>query len=784
MLQNHIKVALRSLRKHKLYTIINIAGLAIGIGACLLIFLFVRYELSYDQHHAHVDRIARLTTSLHTPESDLAFATSPYPLADALQREYPEVEAAVRLEWSPAVVPFKNELIREKGFYEADQSVFSVFTFTFLAGSAEEALTVPNTLVLTEAIARKYFESAEMAIGKTLLCNNKPYRITGVVADLPRNTDLRIEGLLSANFSKITTWADIDFPIYTFVLLKNKTDLISFAPKLQRIADQYVQPALNDVGAKDYRVRFLIEPLNEVHFSTGKLMDTFKGNKQFNYIFSLLALFIFFIALLNYINLSTANTTERGKEVGIRKVNGARPFQLIAQFLTESFVLIGSAWAVAILLVLFSIPYFNVLLNTGFSFSWQEDGPFLLTVFVLTTLLAALYPAMALAGYHPVEVLKGTWKNSLKGVTLRKGIVVLQFMIATAMIAGTLIVYRQMEYITNTDLGFNLSHIVSVRVPTDSADRANVQGFYEAIQQLPEVEGVTKGSGLQEDDLTMASTFGRSGGQKRELLSNYFLIDPDFIPLFQLHLMAGRNLSDNLGADKEQAFLVNESFVKNMGWQEAIGQPLEGWGHKGKVVGVVRNFYHKSMHNLVEPLVMIYNTFPPTTVSFRISPHKLPKVKTAWASFFPNRTFDYTFMDDAYAAKYEKDRIAMHLFNYFTLLAIFVSCLGLYALVTLLTSRRIKEIGIRKVLGASVTSIVGLLSSNFIKLIGLSILFAVPIAWWAMDKWLDNFAYHIEIKGWVFLAAGLLTMTIALVTLGWHAVRAALSNPVKSLRDE
>ncbi|MDM8173036.1 ABC transporter permease [Olivibacter sp. 47] len=639
MLRYHINIAWRNLWKHKLYTSINIVGLSVGIGACLLIFLFVHYELTYDQHNVHFRRIARITTTLSTPESDLAFATSPYPLADIIRREYPETEAVVRLESSPAVVPYKNELIREKGFYAADQSVFSIFTFSFIVGSAHHALTAPNTLILTESIARKYFNSPDRAFGNTLLCNGKPHRITGVIADLPTNTDLHIEGLLSANFSDIRTWTDLDFPVYTFALLKKGTNLKRFESKLQRIATQYVQPELNGVGANDYRIRFQTEPLASVHFSQRKLMDTVKGNKHFNNVFSLLALLILLIALLNYVNLSTAAAMERNKEVGIRKVAGARPIQLIRQFVIESFLLIATAWVIATMLVSLLIPYFNHLLGTAIAFEWQEYGLFLLGVFVLTTLLAAIYPSLTLARYGPIGMLKKSFKTSIKGIIFRKGIVIVQFAMATAMIIGTIVVYRQVEYVTNTDLGFNLNQIVSVRVPTDSIEQTKVKGFYESLKQLPEVEGVTMGSGLQADDLTMATTFAKNNGQRRELMSNYFLIDPYFAPLLKLHFVAGRNLSDSLHLDREQAFLVNESFLHEMGWKEAIGQPLEGFGHKGKVVGVVKNFYYKSMHNLVEPLVMIYNTFPATTISLRINSHSLSKVKDAWTSFFPNRSF-------------------------------------------------------------------------------------------------------------------------------------------------
>lgn len=784
MLRNYLKIAWRNLWKAKLYTTVNILGLASAIAACILIALFVRYELTYDQHNLNVDRIVRISTTFQTPEEDMAFATSATPLADVLQGDYPEVEAVARLESSPATVKYQNELIRESGFYESEQHVFSVFTFSFLAGDATHALTAPETLVLTERVARKYFGTSEKAIGEILTCNDKPYRITAVVADPPKNADIQIEGLLSADFSQRVDWSEIDFPLFTFALLREGTDLKTLESKLEHLSKQYVQPELDAAGAKEYHARFLAERLADVHFSKSKLMDTPKGNKQFNYALSLLALFILFTALLNYINLATARVSERAKEVGVRKVSGARPLQLIGQFLVESFVLIGLAWLAAISLAVGLIPYFNKLLHTQISLSWQEYGPLLLGIFTLTTLLAALYPALSLTAYQPVEVLKGNWKTTLKAVVLRRGTVLLQFVIATVMIAGAIVVYRQIHFIMHSDKGFNLNRTLSVRLPTDEEDRAQVKAFSEALRQLPGVENLTAGSGLQEDDLALATTFVQSNGQQRELMCNYLMIDQDFVPLFELEVLKGRNLSDSLATDKREAFLVNEAFVHTMGWSNAIGQSIAGFDHKGKVVGVVKNFYYKSMHNLVEPLVMTYNTWPPTLLSLKVSPQELPQIERVWKGFFPNRILDYTFLDEAYAAQYEQDRIFTLFFTYFTLLAILISCLGLYALVALMTTRRVKEIGIRKVLGASVMNIITLISSDFVKLIGLAILIAVPIAWWAMDRWLADFTYRMEMQWWVFVLAGMTTLAIALLTLSWQAVRAALNNPVDAIRDE
>lgn len=784
MIKNYCKIAGRNLRKHSLYSFINIAGLSIGLSACILIFLFVRHELTYDRHNDNYDQIVRVTTTVLSPESDISFATSPYPLADALLREFPEIESVVRIEPSPTVVRHGKELVQEANFYKADPSIFSVFSFSFLVGDKQQSLNQPNSLVLTEDIARKYFVTPENAIGKTLLCDTVQLKITAVIANLPANSDVKIKGLRSANFSKVTSWMENDFVAYTFVLLKKENGIEGFEQKLQRLSDQHVQPELNGIGAKEYHVRFLAEPLSDVHFSQNKLMDTPKGNKLFNQIFLLLGLFILFIALLNYINLSTAKSAERGKEIGIRKVNGASRLQLVYQFVVESALIIGISWGTAIGLVYLLIPYVNQLLNTQLSFIWQEHVFSLVCILILTNLLASIYPALVLAGYNPIEVLKTNWKKGSKGEILGKGIVVVQFAIAIVLIAGTIIVYRQVQFMVNTDQGFNLNRTVSVRVPADSVNRSAVNSFYKALYQLPDIQLPTISSGILEEDYAMASTFGTSDGQQRELMSNYFFIDPNFMPLFQVQLIEGRNMSYSLSTDKHEAFIVNEAFVNTMGWSTAIGQSLEGFGHKGKVIGVVKNFYYKSMHNLVEPLVMIYNNNPPTFVSMKVPPGKLDQVETIWHEFFPDKIFDYRFLSDNFAAQYRKDEITVYLFGYFTFLAIFISCLGLYGVVRLTVIERLKEIGIRKMLGASIMEITGLLSKGFIKLVSLAIIIAIPISWWAMHNWLEGFAYRIDVDLWIFAVAGLSAMAIALITLGWQSIRAAMANPVKSLREE
>lgn len=784
MIKNYLKIAGRHLSRHKTFSLINILGLSIGIAACLLIFLYVHYETTYDQYNTHFDRIARITITLHAPESDLDFATSPYPLSDLIRREYPEVASAFRIEPSPVAVSFRNQLFREANFYKADERIFSVFTFSFLAGSPREALRAPQSLVLTRQVAQKYFGTPREALGKSLVCNGQAYRVTGVVADRPANSDLKIEGLFSTDFSAITSWVEDDLAAYTFVLFRKKVNLKAFARKLDRLAKQYIQPELDRNGALGYHAGFSVEALADVHYSKGKIMDTPKGNRRFNDIFSILAVFILVIALLNYINLTIARATERAKETGIRKVVGGRPLQLIGQFLTESFFLIAMAWLIALGITLLLLPYFGRLLDTPLYFSWRETAGFLVAIFLGTTILAGGYPAFVLSRYRPVNILKGNPSAPGRGGWLWRGITVIQFVIAIVLMSATTIIYRQVHYMTHKDPGFTRDRIAIVRTPADSVYRSTVHAFYTSLGQLPEVEGMTVGNGIWADDMPIASTQARVNGQKRELVCNYFLIDPEFIPLLHIRLQAGRNLSDSIATDRREGFLVNEAFVRAMGWSSAIGQRLEGFGHQGRVVGVVKDFYYKSLHNLAEPLVLIYNTLPVTSVTIKIRPRDIPAVNTLWRQFFPGKIFDYAFLDKTYAAQYRKDEITLHLFNDFTLLAIFISCLGLYGLVSLITARRIKEIGIRKLLGASPGQLAFLLGRGFLQLLLIAALIALPIAGFLTHRWLEGYAYHIGIRGWMYVLPVLLTGLIALAVSGGQVIRAARANPVKALKAE
>ncbi|WP_461081359.1 ABC transporter permease [Spirosoma flavus] len=783
MLLNYLKIAIRNLWRNKLYTGLNIGGLAIGLAACLVMVLYVNHEFTYDAFHPKADRIARITSHMKTLESPLSIASAPMLLAEVLKRDYPEVETAVRFRITVATVKTPTKLISEPDVYYADNDIFSVFSFQFLSGSPTKALVNPNSAVVTERFANSYFGRTDI-LGKTIEINKETYQITGVIANPLSNSDLPIRALLSQKPSPSKAWLAEDFPAYTFVLFRNQPNLADFAKKMDLLAAKYVNPELKKMGADGYSMQFPTELLRDVHYSQDKIGDTPKGNKQYGYLFAFLAAFVLAIALLNYINLLTAKATERAKEVGIRKANGAKRTQLVRQFLFESFLLSGLALLFAVTLTQLAIPFFNDLLTIQLQISWQESLALAACSWLIVTLLGGLYPAFVLSGYQPVAVLKGTLSGYGHAPWFRKSIIVFQFVLAVTMIAGVLVIHRQMDYMQTYDIGFTRDQILSMYLPEDSTVRAGATALANSLKQRSEIEAVTLGSGLANGPMVMASTTILSHGKKREVMSNYMFIDDTFLPLLNIHLKAGRNLSSQTKSDLKGGFLVNEAFMKLAGWKNGVGQTIDGFGHKGEVVGVVKNFNYQSLHNPVEPVVLIYNTFPINNVMLRIKPANLDVVKSIWQQHYPAYPFEYSFLDDSFAEQYRKDRLMISVFNGFAGLTVLVSCLGLFGLVAFTTQRRTKEIGVRKVLGASVSSIIVLLSRDFLKLVLLSILIASPLIYWAADRWLQDFAYRADLEWWMFALAGLLAVVIAFVTLSFQSVKAALANPVKSLRSE
>ncbi len=783
MIKNYLKIAWRNLLRNKSFSLINILGLSIGITTCLLIFLYVQYELGYDRYHTKKDRIVRISASFKTPDSDVPLAKSPILLAEELRRDYPEIESAVRLQDYNPIVKWGSKLFDEDDFYSTDSTIFSIFDFEFKEGSPQTCLQAPNSIVLTERMVKKYFGN-QKAMGKGMVINNQNVTVTAVIVDPPANSDIKISALLAADFSKITDWLTQDPDVFTFALFKNKPDLKNFGDKLARLSSQKIQPELDKMDAKNYHVYFNLMPLAEVHYFKGLLDDTPKGNKQVSYIFSLLAVFILILAILNYINLSTARATERAKEVGIRKVNGARPVQLIRQFLFESFVLLSIAWTIAIVLVLLVMPLFNKILDTAITFSWWHLGVMVI-IFLVSILLTGLYPAFVLSGFKPVEILKGKWRHSSSGVFFRKSLTVVQFVITGCLVTGAIVIYSQMKYISDKDLGFSMQKIITIGLDEDSVSQWAVPSFRHDVESIVGEGYVSAGSGIMGEGMAMSTTFAETeSGGKRELMSIYQFVDKEFIPLLNIKIKEGRNITDSFRTDQNNAFIVNEAFVDKMGWKNALGKSMDGFNRKGKVVGVIKNYFFKSLHNAVEPIVILYNTRTVALVTVKTETKNISRIAEIWKAHFPSQPFQYDFLDEALAGQYKKDKTTQTLFTYFTFFAIFISAMGLYGLVSLMAVQRRKEISVRKVLGASLTQLISLLSKDFLNLILIASLLAIPISWYTMNKWLQDYAYHISLSWWMFTIPVVLIIFVALLVVAQQLFKAALENPVNSLRSE
>ncbi|MCR8559783.1 ABC transporter permease [Mucilaginibacter sp. BJC16-A38] len=787
MIKSYLKIAWRNLIRHKSFSFINIGGLSIGIAACLLISLYVHYQLSFDGYHTKKDRIVRITNLMHTPENDnVNVALSPALLATALNHNYPEVELAVRFEPDAGVIKVDNQLFSEENVYKADAAVFKIFDYKFAEGTAAQALADPHSIVITKKLATKYFGNGN-AIGKSLICNKIPCKVSAVLEDLPENSDLKISAITPADYSKTTKWLADDFSVYTFVLFKQTPDLTAFGKKLAKISKQDIQPELNKMGAVKYSLDFNVEPLTDVHFSDGKVGDTIKGDKQLVYIFSILSIVILLIALLNYINLSTARAAERAKEVGVRKVNGAIQSSLVGQFLFESFFITLLALVIAVALTLISLPFLNSLLQIKISF-WSSSASFMIIcgLVLASSLLTGLYPAFVLSAFQPITALKGNFKHGAKGLTLRKVITITQFVIATVMIAGAFIMNRQINFVQHRSLGYDQNQVLSVSLPPDSVALQRVLVFNNALNEISQVKGTSVQSGLAILNAGQAksTTMVTANGVKRELMSNYFSVDDKFIPLLKVQLDAGRNFSEEMATDKKEGFIVNEAFVKQVGWKKPIGQAIEGFDHKGHVVGVIKDFHYASMHNPIAPLVMVYTTFRPSAVLVKISPENLQLVKNVWQSYFSDYPFTYDFMDSSFNVLYQKDVSSIKLFNYFTLLSIFLACLGLYGLAHLIATQRTKEIGIRKVLGAALNQLLVLLAKDFVKLIAIAAVLAIPITLLVMNKWLATYAYHISINWWLLVSPVFVILLISILVIGYQTIKVAVTNPVKSLKSE
>jgi putative ABC transport system permease protein len=806
MLRNFVKTAYRSLLINKGFTLINILGLALGLTACLLIIFYVFDELSYDRFNIKSNRIYRVNEDLKLGDNKVQYAVAMPPLAQALKNDFPEVENTVRIRRAGGFhIQKVNEQFQENNVFFADPSLFDVFTLPMLYGNAKQALTEPNSVVLTASAAKKYFSKLNVVGQKLIVDDNKALAITGVIKDLPKQSHFQADFLVS-----MATWADsrsvewLRSDYNTYVLLREGADYkkleAQFPQLLRKYAGGQMQSELNmsidafEKSGSFFRMNMM--RLTDIHLHsnlTGELGTN--GNVQYVYIFSAIALFILLIACVNFMNLSTARSSNRAREVGIRKVLGSSRGYLISQYLTESVLVTFVATLTAVVLAYMLLPGFNQLAGKNLElnahiFHWLI--PVLLVTILSIGFLAGSYPALFLSAFKPIDVLKGTLSTGFKGGRLRSILVVVQFSISIFLIIGTIVIYNQLNYIQTRDLGYNRNQVLVIQNAYELGNHAKT--FKQEVKQLPGVLNATLTEFLPTSPSRNTSIFNKEAAPdpKKALFPQTWSIDEDYINTLDMKLALGRSFSATMPTDSS-GIIINETAAKFLGFKDPLNKTLfrsSGGEHPSykpyQIIGVIKDFNFSSFRENISPVVMVLDQ-DHGSLSVRVNTANIPallkQIEQKW-KLLSSTHFQYSFMDADFEASYRSEQRVGHIFIVFTSLAIIIACLGLFGLAAYAAEQRTREIGIRKVLGASVTTIVRMLSKDFIKLVIISIVIASPLAWLCMHKWLQDFAYRIQIAWWIPVLAGVTAIVIAFITVSFQSAKAAVANPVDSLRSE
>ncbi|MFN2458374.1 MAG: ABC transporter permease [Chitinophagaceae bacterium] len=817
MFKNYLKIAVRNLMKRKGYSLINILGLATGIAVCLLIILFIQSELGYDKHHKESDRIYRVVLERLYPERSTSYSFIPQSIGESIQKEYPEVIESTRLFNFGGNFNFfmrvGDKVFEEKKVLAADSNFFRVFTGDFVNGNPATALMQPNSAVLSESIAIQMYGSAQGAMGKQFQTDadeNNTFMITAVCKDWPENSHFSFNILISAtSFPFIRQPNYINFAAHTYLLLSPNASSKNLEAKLPVIVEKYVAGEIERNFGQSYKdfkaagngYNYYLQPLKKIH-----LISDLEGELSVNgsitsvYIFSVIAVFILFLACINFINLSTARSVERAKEVGIRKTFGSDKRSLIAQFLVESVLISITALFLAIGLIFIFLPLFNQLSGKSLTFTSfiQPARMLLLALFaIIVGIIAGLYPAFVLSSFRPILVLKGRFTSNRYGLLLRNGLVVFQFAISVILIISAIIVSQQMKYMLSGKLGFKKDQIIIV----ERADllQQQTETFKTELMKIPGVEIVSGTTTMPGTENFFGVSFKKEAS-KESLTGRGIIVDENFAKTLDLKLIQGRFFSKTFGTDS-LSLVLNEKAVSELGLTNPIGARLtspddifnapDSTPHVYTVAGVIKDFHFQSLHQKIAPLIFINSAKFNNAANIYAVRIKADNFKSAvssienkWKKFVQNKPFHYTFFDQAIAAQYLTEQRTQRIFTIFSSLAIFIASIGLLGLVAYTTNQRTREISIRKVLGASAGNIVNMLSKDFLKLVAIASVISFPVAWWAMSKWLQDFAYRIDMSWWIFLIAGGLALLIALVTISFQSVNAALTNPVKNLRTE
>jgi putative ABC transport system permease protein len=805
MFKNYLKVALRNLWKNKGFSALNIIGLATGLAVCLLIVLYVKDELSYDKFNVNANRIYRLDADIYFNNTEANMAVAPDPLPPAMVTDYPEVQQMVRINNQGDILIKKdNQNIQDHHAAFVDSTFFKIFTFPMMTGDPNTALDEPNSIVIDETTAKKYFNSTNV-VGKTLYVDNSTdCKITGVIKDMPKQSSFHFSFLRPRGKADVS-WLSNNASC--FILVRPDVSRQKLQHDVDATVNNYLgkelqtqlHMSLSDLRNKGNHFIYHLMPLTDIHLHSGKLYELeANGDITYVYIFSAIALLILLIACVNFMNLSTARSANRAKEVGIRKVAGSLRSHLITQFLTESVLLSFLALVLAVLIAALLLPLFNQLahkqmyVSTLFS-TWLF--PVMIALVFVVGCVAGSYPAFYLSSFQPIDVLKGKIAKGFKSSWLRNGLVVFQFSISIMLIIGTMVIYNQLDYIRSRKIGYNRDEVLILHNAYNLND--NIKTFRNELLNMPGINDASitgdlpTGTNFDNEGWFRDATFDAA---KTIILTNFY-VDENYIPTLGMQMETGRNFSKDYPSDST-GIIINEASVKVLGFKDPLKESLYRPNMNNgnitgatayRIIGVVKDFNYSSMHNNVGPLV-IQEGDNRGSIAMRINTKNIPslinKVESKWNAMAPGQPFDYSFMDADFNKLYTAEQQTGKLFITFAVFAIFIGCLGLFGLVTYAAEQRTKEIGVRKVLGATVGGIVAMLSKDFAKLVLIASVIAFPLAWWAMNNWLQSFAFRIHISWWIFFVAGATAIIIALLTVSFQAIKAAVANPVKSLRTE
>jgi len=802
MFKNYLKIAIRNLWNQKSFTFINIVGLSLGMTCFILILMYVKFEVSYEAFHQNNDRIYRVAIERIYPDKTRLWGRTAFPVAQTFQNEFPEVLHGTRILANTnfnALISYGDKHIYDNSAFFADPNFFDVFSIPLIQGDPGTALCDQNAVVITEETARRFFGD-EDAMGRTLTINNADYTVTGVSENVPKNSHFHYNFLLSLITLPVYNgqqWINA-WGAFTYILLHENCDAKKFEAKFPKMVEKYMAPEVVDevqISFKEFVAagngyRFFLQPLKDIHLKS-KLDQEIEanGNIMYVYLFSGISIFVLIIACINFMNLTTARFANRAKEVGIRKAVGSTRIQLILQFLTESTLLSGLALIIAMGVALSSLTAFNNLTGTELDFTVFDRGfllPGIIGLVCVVGLLAGSYPAFFLSSFRPVTVLKGSLGRGSKNSYLRNALVVFQFAISIILIASTLVISQQIEFMLNKDLGFDKEHVVVIR-NTGVLDQ-QVEAFKQELLKRSDVIHVSGSAGLPGGALDGNVHRLEGTSDDRAVSMSMIVADYDYVETMGMKIIAGRNFSRDFGTEQDR-YVLNETAVKILGLSEPVGARITDHFRTYTVIGVLKDFHFKPLHTEISPVIYALNPRPfANFISVRIRPEDisgtLSGIEKSWHSFTGERPFEYSFLDDDLAAQYAAEQKTRQISAIFSGIAILIGCLGLFGLAAFTAEQRTKEIGVRKVLGASTSHIMSLLIREFTKLVAIAFIVGTPLAYLAMQRWLKNFAYSVNLSINPFILSGLLALGIALLTVSFQAVKAALQNPLESLRYE